>query len=471
LRGYRIELGEVEAVLVQHPAVRDAVAVVRDEGSERRLVAYAALQPRAEATPAALRTHLQQHVPGYMVPAAIVMLDTIPLSPNGKVDRSALPAPDDRLSSSGSRRVPPLTDLERQLVEIWESLLGTGPIGVRDNFFDLGGHSLLAVRLVSLVERQLQRTLHVADVFQAPTIEQLAAVMAEQNTGAVDPIVVFRREGANAPLFFMPLIDGYAFYLRTLVEHLDEERPIYSLQPSALDGRTEPWTTIESIASAMVDEIVQVQPRGPYYVCGYCFGGYLAYEVACQLAERGESIGLVALIDTILPSATFERWIGRRLWGHAMRLWRLPWPEKGTYFRDRVRGLWQRIQGNVTDNMPVDDSDTPTARAIVRIREASEQAIEIYRPRPFGSRLVLLRADREEDRDFFWFEPLDGWNPLARGEIDIYDLVCGHNEIFQQPHVKTLAEHLNRYLTEVSGEGRSAKPPAAAPPCPVSSSQ
>jgi myxalamid-type nonribosomal peptide synthetase MxaA len=188
LRGHRIELGEIEAVLGAHPAVKSCVVVARpDARGEKRLIAY--LVPREEAPgQAELRGHLQSKLPDYMLPSAFVALSSLPLSPNGKVDRKALPAPEPGPERAGAG-TPPRTRTEQGLLRIWEELLATRPIGVRDDFFSLGGHSLLAVRLLARVQAAFGRAVSLAQLFQAPTIEALASLLdggAPATPGAPD---------------------------------------------------------------------------------------------------------------------------------------------------------------------------------------------------------------------------------------------------------------------------------------------
>ena len=181
LRGFRIELGEIETLLADDPTVRQAVVIVREDvPGDKRLVGYVLAREGRSCDPLALRRALKDMVPDYMVPAAIVPLETFPLTPNGKVDRGALPAPSAEPVHDSAQAIEPRTRVELQLVAIWEQVLGIAPIGVRDNFFALGGYSLLALRMFSAIEQTVGIRLPMAMLFQAPTIEQLAAVLADE---------------------------------------------------------------------------------------------------------------------------------------------------------------------------------------------------------------------------------------------------------------------------------------------------
>jgi acyl carrier protein len=174
VRGYRIELGEIEAILKSHPNVADCAVVLRDDADgERKIVAYVASGTGEEPTPAELKTYVRELIPEYMVPATIVLMKSMPLTVNGKLDRSALPAPDDKRPEIGEARVAPRNDGERKLARIWSQLLGLNDVGVRDNFFNIGGHSLLGIELLSEVRNQFGIKLPLSVLFEAPTIEGL----------------------------------------------------------------------------------------------------------------------------------------------------------------------------------------------------------------------------------------------------------------------------------------------------------
>jgi acyl carrier protein len=173
LRGFRIELGEVEAVLRKHPQIRENIVLVReDQPGDRRLIAY--LVTNEEIPIGDLRAFLRMKLPDYMIPSAFVRLDAMPLTANGKVDRKALPQPDDPSSRARSNYVAPRAELERSLVKIWQQLLRVETVGVEDNFFDLGGHSLLLLRMVQEIQNTLDVEVALMEMFEHPTVSSLA---------------------------------------------------------------------------------------------------------------------------------------------------------------------------------------------------------------------------------------------------------------------------------------------------------
>ncbi|HEX2188234.1 MAG TPA: phosphopantetheine-binding protein, partial [Longimicrobiaceae bacterium] len=203
IRGFRIELGEIEARLAEHPGVREAVVLAREDvPGDRRLVAYVVGEVEADA----LRAHVRQGLPEYMVPSAFVVLDRLPLTANGKVDRRALPAPE--LASAEERYVAPRTPTEEVLAGIWAEVLGIERVGVEESFFDLGGHSLLATRVVSRVRELFSVELPLRALFEGPTVAEMARVLAEGGAGALAGPVPVPAPGPEAsPHHLLAVID------------------------------------------------------------------------------------------------------------------------------------------------------------------------------------------------------------------------------------------------------------------------
>jgi thioesterase domain-containing protein len=301
IRGFRIELGEIEARLREHPAVRQAVVLAREDAPGRkRLVAYVV----GEAVADALKAHLEARLPGYMVPGAYVRLEALPLTSNGKLDRGALPAPGGAAFARRGKE-PPGGMLEQVLAEIWAEVLGVEWVGRRDHFFDLGGHSLLAVRLVSRVREALNPAATVEDVFAYPTLYQLAARLEGigEWSGPTRAIPV-RETGSERPLFLLHDVTGIVYYGQILRPHLDPEIPVYAL-PGPLNDTDEPGS-MDDVVTRLVRMITEVQPEGPYRLAGWSAGGVFAYGVAQRLVATGRAVEFVGLLDTFYPSQTLE---------------------------------------------------------------------------------------------------------------------------------------------------------------------
>jgi len=312
IRGFRIELGEIEAVLSQHPAVRLTVVMAReDTPGDKRLVAYVELQKEQSTTVAELKSHLTKQVPAYMVPSAFVLLERLPLTPNGKIDRRALPALEPGRSVVEESYVAPRLPVEQQLVQIWEELLETRPIGIKDDFFELGGDSLLAVPLFDRMAQVCGKKLPLSTLFAGATIEHLAralvgesrvALSRETKTDGRAPLVVVQEGGSRQPFFYLHgEWKGGGLYSRKLASHLGPEQPFYLLEPYKFEGLVIP-PTFEEVAAAHLEAMRSVQPEGPYFLSGYCNGALLAYEMARQLQAQGQAVGLLLLMDPDFPA-------------------------------------------------------------------------------------------------------------------------------------------------------------------------
>jgi aspartate racemase len=249
-----------------------------------------------------LRHSLSQQLPDYMVPSAFVTLEALPLTPQGKLDRGALPDPDFGRPRRDDNFAAPQDEMARQLTEIWEKVFGIQPIGVRDNFFDLGGHSLLAVRLFKQIEKTLGKSLPLATLFQAPTIEQLADVLRRQAWSASwSSLVPIQTQGSLRPFYLISGGGGNVLTHSTLAPYLGTDFPFYGLQSLGLDGKQEPLTRLEEIAARFIKEIRAFQPEGPYFLGGFSFGGKVAFEMAQQLHAQDQKVGLLAMLDATPP--------------------------------------------------------------------------------------------------------------------------------------------------------------------------
>jgi amino acid adenylation domain-containing protein len=295
VRGYRIELGEIEAALASQSDVRDTIVLAREDvPGDKRLVAYYVAGDAVDAE--ALRTHLSATLPAYMVPAAFVHLEAMPLTPNGKVDRRALPAPDVESYATAAYE-PPMGEVETAIAAIWADVLRVERVGRGDGFFELGGHSLLAARAMSRIRQALGVDLPLADIFSCPTVESLAArVRAPEAEMVHDRAVAVRASGSQRPLFLVHEGTGSIAYAHVLHRHLDAEVPVYALPDL---GASEPeLRTVQAKAARHLAMIRQVQPAGPYRLAGWSFGGTLAYEIATQLVARDETVEFVGMMDT-----------------------------------------------------------------------------------------------------------------------------------------------------------------------------
>ncbi|MGL5922312.1 amino acid adenylation domain-containing protein [Chroococcidiopsis sp.] len=459
IRGFRIELGEIETVLAQHPQVRETVILVReDEPGHKRLVAYVVGHQSAPGT-SELRRFLQERLPEYMVPAAFVAIAEIPLTPNGKVDRRALPIPDRDRPDLEKAFAAPSNAVELQLTQIWSEILGIQSIGVSDNFFELGGHSLLAVQLFTQIESKFGKKLPLATLFQAPTIEQLANIVGgSEQLVSWSSLVAIQPHGDRYPLFCIHALGGNVLGYQKLVRHLGAEQPVYGLQARGLDGKQNPHTKVEDMAADYIQEMRTVQPNGPYLLCGFSSGGTVAFEMARQLQAQGEEVALLAMFDTYSPRLFIHNpSLFRTIYSYLRTLWQLPLPEKQTYFLQKLDWIHSLLTGkqsskyDLWNNYALSENANPYDMVLI---EALKQATMVdYVPQSYSGRVALFTS--KEVLRWCYSTPDRGWNSFVEPGVEIHEIPGTHLGLLDEPNVQVLASKLKNCLEQAQVGDRS----------------
>jgi amino acid adenylation domain-containing protein len=427
IRGYRVELEEIEAVLGSHAGVREVVVTARENAAgEKTLAAY--VVPAREQVPTAseLRLYLKQKLPHYMVPSAFVLLEGMPKTPNGKVDKRALPAPKASDFAEPQEYVAPTDELETQLSKIWETVLDKKPVGIRDNFFELGGHSLLAARLMHRIEQSLGQRLPLAALLQAPTIEQLAALLRQEKwSSSWSSLVEIQPEGSRPPFFCVHGVGGNVVGFRDLALHLGTDQPFYALQPQGLDGKRPCLTSIPEMAERYIQEVRKVQPEGPYRIGGYSFGGLVAYEMAQQLEALGEDTALLALFDTY-PGKVESR--GSQL----KNLLALPLKERVSFVLKKGTFVLMTLRKRLELQM--------LPRALRNVKQACSKAAGDYDVKPYSGQVTLFRVKEKSVGSLH--DPYAIWWRMAAGGVDLREISGDHLSLLKEPQVRLFAAEL-----------------------------
>jgi amino acid adenylation domain-containing protein len=452
IRGFRVELGEIEAVVTEHAAVRQCAALAQEDGSGGKLlVAYVTERAGQTIVPLNLREFLKRKLPEYMVPAHVVVTDAFPLTSNGKVDRRALAA----LARTLTREefVAPQNSAEFKLAAIWTELFEIDPISVTDNFFDLGGHSLLVARLLAKIESSFEQRLSMATVFQAPTIRELAATLANpvRSTPQVIPI---KSTGSLPPFFCI----GAGPLFRALAYKLEPERPFLSLMPSLISIENRPLDRLEKIAASLVECIIDHQGTGPYYIGGWSASGVVAYEIAQQLMTKGHKVNLLALFDTLNPA--FQQNLSNKVWldswtkkikFSAAELVGLKLREMPDYVTQKLKSIHWRVRHRIRLQRNVISQDAA---------ENFRLAVDHYRPSPYPGPLVFFEAATTCPGKSWDFA--SGWRNLVHGAFVVHEVPGDHESMFKEPNVQTLANDLMNYFhVEKTGEATFAESDAA----------
>jgi amino acid adenylation domain-containing protein len=473
IRGYRIELGEIEAALAQHPSVREAVVVAREESpGDKRLIAYLVPGNDQIVTAPGLRRFLEGKLPAYMVPSTFVKLATLPLTPNGKVNRLALPAPEQRPELE-REFVAPRDAVEALLAACWEEVLGVRPVGIGDSIFDLGMDSLRGANLLTLIEKRVGKKLPPGFLFQAPTVEEMAVLVrgAQRGRPHCSSLVAIQPHGTNLPLFAVHGGAGTIFPFYELAQLLGPDQPFYAFQAQGLYGEAPPHLRVEEMAAHYLKEMRTVQPSGPYFLGGYCFGGIVAFEMAQRLVRQGEAVALLALFNapspvwihrrnrlrsqraarpapSASPNQDTDQPAGIRLIHLLMKIKEAVW-WIGWRVKRKLLGLAQdfRQQLHLRLGLPL-----PASLRDLFFRLNNSRAEVLYEPEVYPGSMVLFRA-RE------WFttptDPLLGWDELVAGGVELYEVLgrqIDQRTLMHEPYVREVADRLKEYLGGVRTE-------------------
>jgi amino acid adenylation domain-containing protein len=444
IRGHRVELGEIESVVLASSGAAAVVVVLRDVSpGDQRLVAYLVPEAGAPAlVPGELRAALQGLLAGYMIPSAFVTLDALPVTPSGKVDRAALPAPQSGDLARGSSGSGPATPLEAQLAQIWARLLGLESVAPEDDFFELGGHSLLAVRLVAAIEQELGRPLSVSMLINGEaTVRGLASRLSAASSEPADrarqpgswtpEIVRLNPDGDLAPLImFIPSRESL-LALRHLRSSFDERQPVIGLLVG-LDERARfpRGATVASIARESLPIVRELAAGQPFRIAGYSMAGLIAYEVTGLLRADGAEVSWFGLVDTYSPRLVLrELSIGLYLERSRQRAWRASLASAMAHIRTEsvVYGvdLLARIR-----RRPLDRFDELGARRV----------ISGYTPAGHDVPLHLLMTSESTEKA----APMLGWSELHPGQVVLHHVDGDHLSIMQSD----AAHRLGKTLTE-----------------------
>ena len=468
IRGYRVEIGAVESALRQVPGVREAAVVGEDDHrTGQRLVAYVVPQDQA-AIPifAELRSHLRTRLPDYAVPSFFVPLEMLPLGPNGKVNRRELSRLRTERHAAHRVLVRPRNELEQRLQAIWQQELEVQPIGVTDDFFELGGDSLLATGVMAQIHKEFGKSLPISVLAHEATIAHLAKVIQQRAADhEFNNLVTLQAAGSRPPLYCVHGIGGEVLFLRKLGKHMPDQ-PLHAFRLQGLEGGEAPWETIEQMATHYVDQLVRMQPQGPYHLCGFSLGGTVAYEMAQQLTASGATVALLAIID----QRNHRPLQGRRWTADAVTalLGNIRWWIWDDFLSKSPAQWWRRLavkSGALARSLAALVS-LRSARADIRnsfdlaqvpdhyrrLLELNFRACRHYAPRPIPGRITVIRARAQA---LLRLQGSDlGWRGFA-DELEFRSVPGNHDNLFEEPYVQAVAAELGRCLDRVAIPSRA----------------
>ena len=446
LRGFRIELGEIEAVLTECPGIRQAAVIVREDvpGSQR-LVAYLTRASEQEISLEKVRGHLAEKLPEFMVPTCFVMLNELPLTTSGKVDRRGLPKPE---RDASREIVSARNELESALLPLFQKILGTPSVGVTDDFFELGGHSLKAALLLSEIRKITGRTIPLSVMLRASSVESLARTIAGEEEIVADSVAIQVQKGENSrqPLFAVVVPGVEALGYAALARHLGRQQPLYKLQGKSPIPKGRPYTReeIRKLAEEYISAMRSVQPQGPYHMIGMCDDVQVCEEMVLQLEQSGQQVGLFANLDTWVLQNTMVPWKWR-IHYYATRLLDLVRLRPSQSFLVLKKLLQRKIEG-------VRQWESNSQKAWPKTYWPGPE----FQPPVFQSSILLFKRPRQP---FYYInDPALGWRQRSRGGVEIHEIELDHTNLLREPHIKTIGKILtgrlqNYQITNIDHQG------------------
>ncbi|MFD3548265.1 amino acid adenylation domain-containing protein [Streptomyces sp. NPDC058655] len=439
LRGFRIEPGEIEETLARHPGVGQVAVVVFEDGpGGKRLVAYAVPRAGHDLTGEGLLRWAAGELPEHMVPSAAVLLDTIPLTVNGKPDRKALPAPAAAVRPAGR---PPRTPREEVLCGLFAEVLGVEGVGIDDNFFGLGGHSLLGVRLVSRMRSVLGLERGVRDLFRTPTV---AGLLGDEPSG-FDPMGVLlplSTRGARPPLFCIHPGTGVGWPYAGLAQHLGPDQPLYAIQARALSELGHSPGSVEEMVEDYLPLIREVQPHGPYRFLGWSFGGMVAHALAVRLAELGERTDLLAMMDVhLLPTEPVRRRMTPAQKRDMLVGDAADEPADAPFDVDALIGL-VRLKDPVLGAF----SDAEI-RSVIGASINHAEIMNLYAPRPVATDMLFLAAIEDGETENTLARH---WIPYVEGRVENHIIGVPHTRMGEPEPLALIGRILSDTLRSLS---------------------
>ena len=410
-----------------------------DRPGDKRLVGYITESAGGTADPAEIRAQLGERLPGYMVPAAVLVLEALPLTPNGKLDTRALPAPE---YTDTDRYRAPASLTEEILAGIYAQVLGLERVGVEDSFFELGGDSLLAMRLVAAINKSLDVHVAVRTLLIAPSVRGLSEQLGREDSAVeLVPVEIFK-QGSGVPLCCVHEGNGQSYAYRGLGDYLD--CPIIGINQIPNNGEAEP-ASIRDMARNYADRLQAVHPDGPYNLLGWSFGGPVAHELAIELRRRGCVVHRLILLDPVLRTSgshhALEENPGEsRLLNLFLRSSGIDIPEQSqplTYQRaeELIRHHGQAVEFVLPPRQIFDFA--------VHNHNINESLLRKHVPDVFDGDVIIFSATRNDDDTD---SHPQNWKPYVAGDITVHPVHCGHDEMMTPQSLSMYGPQLNHSL-------------------------
>lgn len=436
IRGFRIELAEIENSILLIPDVKQCAVIVKnDKLGFALLVAYVALNKTSKITTNKLKSSLYKKLPEYMIPSIFVVLNSMPLTNHGKIDRKNLPDPNINQIRKTENYISPSSEAEKILAGIWKDILNIDHIGIEDDFFTLGGHSLSVLHVLSEIRNKLAIDVSIKDFVDNSTISKLCKNVVDiknKNIYSLDvfaktksdsPIITLKSEGAEPPLFLIHPVGGTIFWYILLSKYLTTRRPIYAIQDPGISEKDKLFETIEKMASYYLTFIRKIQPHGPYLIGGASFGSTVAIEAAQQLQQVNEQTIFIPVLDgwAIYPDTLKDLEI----------------------FKETMDRQYMALSAKLTTSI------TNNAENLLQLQQHRLNMLWKYKIKPITHKLTLFKCQEIMPV----FQTIDSdtnhWEKYVKTPLNKYEVPGNHETMFQEPHVRVLAQAIDDSLKKL----------------------
>jgi amino acid adenylation domain-containing protein len=469
VRGHYIEIEAIENAIYSHPSVKDTVVkVIEYEDSNSIIVAYVVPKNREHTEISTIRKIISKKLPAYMAPSKYVTLDSLPTTKNGKIDYSALPTPGKNRPNLEQPFEAARSSIEYDLTKIWEKILEIEKIGIHDNFLDLGGDSLLAFRILHEINKKFGQNLPVEVIFKAPTITELAQFVDFQTEFKdYSFLIPFQKKGDRPPFYLMQCQDTILEY-NELANLLGDDHPVYGVHMPWIEHSNYGEISLENMAKFCVKNIVARQNSGPYLLGGFCFGGLLAMEVARQLKEMEQKIGLLVLIESLIPDYEKDfldkpfiyRCVRQFIYSIKSLKLELNNFECGqnnvriNYIKTKINNFINRIlvknklylyNLRLESSLKKRNLSSMVYKKLIstEYRKASLN----YTPKPYKGNIVILYSTIQVDN--VKVDKTLGWQKYVDGTITCYEIPESHLNLLKKPFVGKIADILKAHLKQI----------------------
>jgi amino acid adenylation domain-containing protein len=449
VRGYRIELGEIEHTLLQQSGIKEAAVIAHNN----RLIAYLVTESNPDTS--AWKQAIRSFLPPYMMPSEFVVIEKMPLTPNGKIDKLALPKSDKQTDVVVEEFIGPRTETEKLVAKIWCEVLELKEISITSDFFEVGGHSLITIQIVNRLEKEIGKRIPLAWIFENTTIERFSWMIDSENKPFTwDTLVPLKATGTKVPIYLVHGFDLNILPFTCLARNMEDDQPVYGLQAMGLSGQSDPYDNMIDLAAHYVKEIVLSNPKGPYAIVGYSFGGVIAFEIAQQLKAMGKEVSMLAMFDSYAENLDYYSPKTQRIANKLRRqLPKFSYIVKSFFKRPITTIKYQyewftRRLNQFTSKVKVEDM-TPEQRHIQEIMWKYERAYLSYNIQKFDGSIDLFRVSER----LYWLEDPEtmGWKPYVTEQVNVHPVLGDHKTFLLPPNDKDFAQILQKVLNEKHG--------------------